>query len=536
MKADAEDRTKRLLEGVLAVSSGMDLEVTLRRVVQAAVDLVDARYGALGMLGGAGETDRFVYVGIDAAAGELIGPPPAGTGVLGVIAKDSEPLRLDDVRQHPVFAGFPPDHPTMRTFLGAPIRWGGEVLGRLYVTDKADGQGFTDDDEVTVKAVAGAVGMAVTYAREFEQARQGRQWLEAAGDVTTELLGGGHTDRALTMIAGRAMELSAADTAMVLVPSDPGIDRSMVTDLRAAVCVGAGAGVLLDLMIPVKGSIAGAVLADQQARKVGSLAFHPNNTAAVLGPAMLAPLTPDSPAAVLVVARAPGSAAFDDNDLTRLTAFAENAALALHLAQTERHRELRVLADRDRVARGLYDHVMQQLFAVGLALQITRRRPPSPNADSRMGEHIDEVQQVIREVRQAIFDLPPALTDPPHLRTSLTQLITSLTADAPQLISVRMTGPLDDLPDDLAQHTRGVLREAIGNALRHSHADDLSITITVTDELIVEVTDDGIGTRNATEGNGLRTLRQRATDVAGTFTIDRPDTGGTHLVWTAPLP
>ena len=536
MKADAEDRTKRLLEGVLAVSSGVDLEVTLRRVVQAAVDLVDARYGALGMLGGAGETDRFVYVGIDAAAGALIGPPPAGTGVLGVIAKDSAPLRLDDVRQHPVFAGFPPDHPPMRTFLGAPIRWGGEVLGRLYVTDKADGQGFTDDDEVTVKAVAGAVGMAVTYAREFEQARQGRQWLEAAGDVTTELLGGGHTDRALTMIAGRARELSAADTAMVLVPSDPGIDRSMVTDLRAAVCVGVGAGVLLDLMIPVKGSIAGAVLADQQARKVGSLAFHPNSTAAVLGPAMLAPLTPDSPAAVLVVARAPGSAAFDDNDLTRLTAFAENAALALHLAQTERHRELRVLADRDRVARDLYDHVMQQLFAVGLALQITRRRPPSPNADSRMGEHIDEVQQVIREVRQAIFDLPPALTDPPQLRTSLTQLITSLTADAPQLISVRMTGPLDDLPADLAQHTRGVLREAIGNALRHSHADELSITITVTDELIVEVTDDGIGTTNATEGNGLRTLRQRATDVAGTFTIDRPDTGGTQLVWTAPLP
>jgi signal transduction histidine kinase len=387
-----------------------------------------------------------------------------------------------------------------------------------------------------VKAVAGAVGMAVTYAREFEQARQGRQWLEAAGDVTTELLGGGHTDRALTMIAGRAMELSAADTAMVLVPSDPGIDRSMVTDLRAAVCVGAGAGVLLDLMIPVKGSIAGAVLADQHARKVGSLAFHPNSTAAVLGPAMLAPLTPDTPAAALVVARAPGSAAFDDNDLTRLTAFAENAALALHLAQTERHRELRVLADRDRVARDLYDHVMQQLFAVGLALQITRRRPPSPNADSRMGEHIDQVQQVIREVRQAIFDLPPALTDPPHLRTSLTQLITSLTADAPQLISVRMTGPLDDLPADLARHTRGVLREAIGNALRHSHADELSITITVIDELIVEVTDDGIGTTNATEGNGLRTLRQRATDVAGTFTIDRPDTGGTHLVWTAPLP
>jgi GAF domain-containing protein len=399
----------------------------------------------LGILGRAGKPDRFVYVGIDDAAGALIGPGPDGIGVLGAVVDDAEPMRLDDVTAHPVFAGFPPDHPPMRTFLGAPIRWGGEVLGRLYLTDKTGGRVFTDDDEVTVKAVAEAVGVAMNYAREIEEARRGKQWLEAAGDVSTGLLSETDPDRAMRVIAGRARELSASDTAMVLLPSDHGIDPSVVTHLRVAVCLGVAAEVLLDLMIPVTGSTSGDVLADKTARRVTGLTYRPPGVPVVLGPAMIAPLTPGDTASVLIVVRVPGSAAFDDDDLTQLTVFAENAALALHLASTRRRRELRVLADRDQLARDLYDHVMQQLFSVGLAMQITRRRPGA-GSETRMVEHVDQVQSVIREVRQAIFDLPSAGADFPRVRTSLAQMITSLTADAPQRVSLRMTGPLDDLP------------------------------------------------------------------------------------------
>ena len=324
-------------------------------------------------------------------------------------------------------------------------------------------------------------------------------------------------------------------TAMVLLPSDSGLDQAGVTDLRVAVCVGIGDDVLLDLMVPVAGSIAGEVFAEQKPRRASLLAFHPGGIPVVLGPALAAPLGPGDSGSVLIVARTTGSAPFDDGDLTRLTVFAENASLALHLAQTQRSRELRVRADRDQLARNRYDHVMQQLLSVGLSMQLNRRRAGS-SADTRMGEHIDDLQSVIRTVRQAIFDLPTAAADLPRVRTSLAQLVTALTADAPLMVTLRLAGPLDDLPVDLAGHARTVLSEAVGNAVRHSHADELAITVTVNDDLVVDVTDNGIGIGTAVEGLGLATLHRLAADVAGTFTVDRTDGRGTHVLWTSPMP
>jgi transcriptional regulator with GAF, ATPase, and Fis domain len=172
--AGTQERMDALLDAVLAVSSGLDLDATLRRIVQAAIDLVDARYGALGVLGEGGMLNEFVYVGIDDETRELIGPLPTGHGVLGVVIEDNKPLRLDDLSQHPMSTGFPPNHPPMRTFLGVPVRARDETFGRLYLTQKNNGGEFTRDDEVVVQALAGAAGVAIDNARSFEAARSRR--------------------------------------------------------------------------------------------------------------------------------------------------------------------------------------------------------------------------------------------------------------------------------------------------------------------------------------------------------------------------
>jgi signal transduction histidine kinase len=240
---------------------------------------------------------------------------------------------------------------------------------------------------------------------------------------------------------------------------------------------------------------------------------------------------------VVVVRRTPGSRAFADTDLARLSLFAGNAALAVHLAEGQRHRELQVLAERDRISTELYDHVWQQLFGIGTAMQITRRRMPSLDSEARTGDHIDQLQGVVRQLRQAIFDGQPGPAVPPQLRTSLMQMITLLTAGSPLHTSVHMSGTLDDLPPDLAQHATEVLREAVGNAVRHSHAEELGITISVTDDLVVvQVTDNGVGTTDTTPGAGLRDLQRRATDVAGSLIVSGARGAGTHLTWTAPVP
>ena len=221
--AGTRDRMDALLGAVLAVSSGLELDTTLRRIVQAAIDLVDARYGALGVIGEGGMLSQFVNVGIDDATRDLIGPLPTGRGVLGVVIEDNKPLRLDDLSQHPMSVGFPPHHPPMRTFLGVPVRAREETFGRLYLTEKNGGHGFTHDDEVVLQALAGAAGVAIDNARLYEAARQRQRWLEATGEVTAELLGGTDAGEALQLIASHAQELTGADYTLIAVPAEPGV-------------------------------------------------------------------------------------------------------------------------------------------------------------------------------------------------------------------------------------------------------------------------------------------------------------------------
>lgn len=402
--------------------------------------------------------------------------------------------------------------------------------------EKSDLPNRHDRDAVTVESLADAVGIAADNEQVFQEASRARQWLEASSDVTTELLGSRDTGRALTLIANRAMMLSVANTAMIVLPSDPELSPSGVTDLRVAVCVGKDADDLLDLMIPVSESTPGAVFADQAPRNVASLVVRPGFVP-VPGPGMASPLGPtESTFGVLLVTRMPGSPGFDGDDLTCLSMFAENAALALHLAESQRHRELRVLAERDRVATDLHDHVMQQLFSIGLAMQITRGRPPSPSSDARTGDHIEQLQDVVRQLRRAIFDRRPGPTVRSRLRTSLMQVITMQTAGSPLRTSVQMSGALDGLPSELAEHASAVVREAVGNAVRHAKAAELTVTISVDDDLVVEVVDNGIGNADLAAGRGLRDLQRRADEVTGSFSVGNGHDGGTSLTWTAPLP
>ena len=416
------DRMDALLDAVLSVSSGLDLDDTLRRIVQAAMDLVDARYGALGVLDQNGMLSRFVPVGIDDATRELIGPLPTGHGVLGVVIEQDKPLRLGDLAQHPMSVGFPTEHPPMRTFLGVPVRAHGEVFGRLYLTEKAGGQEFTDDDETVVLALAGAAGVAIDNAHQYQQARRRQQWLEATSEVTAELLADGDPTEALHLIASNAQQLTAADYTLIAVPADAHPDAG-ITELTVTVCVGVGAQQLTGRRIPIRGSTTGAVFADHTPRSVPHLAFDvAAGLGVALGPALALPLGVDDPlTGVLLTVRSPGSPVFTDDELLLVATFADQAALALQLAEAQTaRRELEVLADRDRIARDLHDHVIGQLFAVGLALNGIHRLVKPPDLAHRLNTQIDELDRVIRDIRTVIFDLHTQPGSPGHLRNDLT--------------------------------------------------------------------------------------------------------------------
>lgn len=220
------DQMDRLIEAMLVVTAGLDLDNTLRTIVHTAIELVDAGYGALGVR----ETDKdslqlaeFVYEGIDDRTRVLIGDLPRGHGVLGVLIEEPKPIRLTDLSTHPASVGFPEHHPPMHTFLGVPVKVRDEVFGNLYLTEKAGGQEFTEDDEVIVQALAAAAGTAIANARLYEQSQIRQQWLEATQDVATELLAGSEPDDVLELVADRALQLTQSAVAFLALPEDPDI-------------------------------------------------------------------------------------------------------------------------------------------------------------------------------------------------------------------------------------------------------------------------------------------------------------------------
>ncbi|NUU20554.1 MAG: SpoIIE family protein phosphatase [Streptomycetaceae bacterium] len=166
------ERMQGLLAAVLAVGSDLDLEAVLRQIVESAVSLSEATYGALGVVGEDGGLSRFITVGVDEKTIAEIGPYPEGRGILGLLIREPVPLRLHDLGKHPDSYGFPENHPPMTSFLGVPVRVRDEVFGNLYLTEKRGGGDFTGDDEEIVTALARAAGVAIENARLYHRLRQ----------------------------------------------------------------------------------------------------------------------------------------------------------------------------------------------------------------------------------------------------------------------------------------------------------------------------------------------------------------------------
>lgn len=532
---EGRDRLDGLIDAILAITSGLKLDATLRAIVHTAAELVDARYGALGVRGYDHRLVEFVYEGIDEETRHLIGSLPEGRGVLGALIEEPKPIRLDDISRHPASVGFPLHHPPMRTFLGVPVRIRDEVFGNLYLTEKADGQPFSDDDEVLVQALAAAAGIAVDNARLFEESRTREAWIEATRDIGTQMLAGADPAMVFRLIAEEALTLMAGAATLVAVPLDDEAPACEVDDLVIVEVAGEISPAVKQIPVAVSGTSIGGVFHDRTPRRFDRLDLAVDGPVEP-GPALVLPLrAADTVAGVLVALRSADEQPFSDKQLDMMAAFADQAALAWRLATAQRQmREVEILTDRDRIARDLHDHVIQRLFAVGLTLQGAAPRARVPAVRESIYSSIDDLQEIIQEIRSAIFDLHAGPSRATGLRHRLDKVIDQLAIPALHT-TVQYTGPLSVVDTVLANHAEAVLREAVSNAVRHANATSLAINVSVEDDVRVEVVDDGVGISGDITESGLRNLRQRADDAGGEFTVENMPTGGTLLRWSAPL-
>ncbi|MFF9839739.1 GAF domain-containing protein [Streptomyces sp. NPDC013740] len=537
------DRLNGLLEAVMSVGRELDLPQVLRGIVEAAVTLVDAEYGALGVIGEDRRLSEFLPVGIDDGTRERIGALPSGHGLLGELIRNPKPLRLAELSEHPASYGFPAHHPPMRSFLGVPVRVRDEVFGNLYLTEKRGGVDFDAEDEAVVTTLAVAAGIAIENARLYEEGRRRQQWLAASSELTSALLSGRAEADVLDGMLEQAVDIAGADMGVFYLVGPGG-------ELRGSLARGEGADEHRGVVLPSSdGTLAAAALAEDGLITVADVESDERITVQPerwkgLGPAVAVTVgTKERLSGVLILARGRGGPPFTGPEIAALPGFAGQAALALELADRRRDAEqVSLLEDRDRIARDLHDLAIQRLFATGMTLQSARRFVEHPEAVDRLTRAIDDLDATIKIIRATIFGLrehtPPGTA--PKLRSRVVTAVDAAAATLGFAPALRMEGLLDtEVPPDAADAVVAVIGEALTNVARHARARRAEVAVVVEDGVLaVAVSDDGVGIAPGGSRSGLRNLAERAARLGGDLSVRaRPEPpGGTLLEWRIPLP
>jgi len=537
---DRGDRAAKLIEAGLVLSSELSLDHVLQRLVDVATEVVDARYGALGVLDHDGRIKEFLTTGVTSDEREAIGDPPVGHGLLGLLIREGRPIRVPDIASDPRSVGFPPNHPQMTSFMGTPVKAHGRIFGNIYLTEKIGAAAFTDEDERTLAILAAQAGVAIENARLYAEARRRERWLESVREIGSRILSGASSDEALELIAARAMELVGADLATIAIPG-PGDDK-----LTISVAVGTHASALRGRAFPLDSSLSGEVIRFGRAAIVEDAGadehvHQPLVHLGSVGPAMFIPLSSGTGAfGTLAVANLRGGRTFGDEDVRLVETFAAQAAVALEYERARQQAQrLALMEDRERIAKELHDGVIQSLFAVGMGLQGASAMSAEAETARRLDDAVQEIDRVIRDLRNYIFGLRPGILADRQLDQALRELTKEFEQKSEVVtvvdIDEDVAGELGSRASELIQMTR----EALSNVGRHAAAATCRVSLHRDGHnAILAIDDDGEGFDPAVGrpgGQGLTNLRARAEALGGETSIESSAAEGTTVRITIPL-
>ena len=531
----SQERMAGLLEAVVAVAEDLSLDAVLERVVQSACRLLHARYGALGVIGDDRALSHFITVGIDPEMAHRIGPLPTGHGVLGLLISDPRPLRLHNLHNHPESSGFPANHPPMKTFLGVPVRVRDVVFGNLYLTEKEDGSDFTPEDEGLAVALAAAAGVAIENARLYDDARRRARWLEACMDVSGLMLSSDrdYTSGGLDPIASRALQESGSQLALLVAPATDGSGHIVAGAAGKNSPQFSGRSLRLDSPLLESVLDGGEPVVLENAS-----ALFDGIDGGITGPLLAVALsTQGAHHGLLLLMRDPAALRYARTDIEMGAVFGSHVALALELARVHRLREeLLVFTDRDRIARDLHDLVIQRLFAAGLSVQSLTRFTKDELATERIRNITNELDEAIRSLRDTIYSLKSSSGETELLSGRIRRVTRSSAKSMPFTPRLIITGPVDAVTPDKADNVVAVVSEGLSNAIRHSGADTISVSVgVVKGRVTVVITDNGAGFAVPEKRRGLANLEDRARMLDGECTITSAPDAGTSLEWSVPL-
>jgi signal transduction histidine kinase len=539
-RGDRDDLVRRVLELVPELlRRDRPRADVFRDVVELARSLLGAKYAVGALIRDDGSVLQSSFSGLSNEVVQGLGDFPVGVGVTADVLNSPAPLRLTGVDADDLATGLPPGHPPVRSFLGVRVTVNRRTIGLLYVVDPVGADGregpFTVADERLISSLGSTLGAALENRALLRDALQARRWLHAASSLAHELFSG-DSQETMRLIGDRARELAEADLVALAVAED-GVFR--IKHLR-----GLGETELWKLDgYPVENSAwATRVMETRRGAVVSRIPASEGNPLQDMdmesyGPSMLLPLLGEKAVlGVLFLARHEDSPPFTDTDVEVAGAFANRAAVMLELAAARQVAErVRLVEDRNRIARDLHDHVVQRLFATGLSLQQVL-----PTVDEKARDRVDTavhtLDETIREIRNTILTLRSAEEE----TATLEMLIAALAQEATPLLGfpplVALESPSGEVSGTLAVDLSACIREGLSNIVRHAQADHVEIHGTVEgDRLLVTLSDNGVGI-HSNRRSGLENLAKRMEAHGGRFDVEQPEEGGTVLSWTVPLP
>jgi signal transduction histidine kinase len=542
--ASSRDRTRALVEAGIALSSELSLDAVLQKLVETAATLTDARYAALGVLDPSGQRlERFLTTGVDEAQRAAIGDVPTGRGILGVLIRDAAPLRLHDLADDPRSVGFPAGHPPMTSFLGVPIALRGVAYGNLYLTEKAGGADFTDDDEEGVVMLGSQAAVAIENARLYESATRWSAQLESLNEVMNVLVTEFDLTRLLQLIATRLRDLLGARAVTIALPHG--------SSARVEAAAGDDGESYVGLQVAPRSKTM-RVLERRRSERVDSMLDDPevdHESARRLGAhaSLYVPLVVRDVAMGVIAAhdRQGPDPRFTDDDVRIAEIFAGRAAVAVELSQRVARDALqRVVTaqelERRRLARELHDETGQALTSILLSLRTVEEAEDEQELRAAVGEVRELVRSTLQDVRQLAVELRPKVLDDFGLVAALERLTQSFGEQTGISVHFQQNWPTSDrLPAEIETALYRIVQESLTNIVKHARATSVSVVLTRKDDSVsVVVEDDGVGFephRAREDGIGLVGMRERVALLGGRLAIESRPGAGTTFVAEVPL-
>ena len=532
------DRLRAIVDAGVALASELSLDAVLQKIVEAAAELTGSRYAALGVIDPSGQSlERFIVTGIDAETQAAIGDPPRGRGILGALIHDAEPLRLDDLTDDPRSVGFPANHPPMRTFLGVPILLRGVAYGNLYLTEKADGAPFTDEDEELTTLLSTQAAVAIENARLYEAATRWLKQLESLNEVSNALVSETELSRLLNLVAARLRELVQARLVLIALPETGG-------DLVIRATDGEGADEFTGVRLGKETSKAGRVLTRRRSERVDSMIDDlevdqemSRRLAARSG--LYVPMILRERAIGIIMAhdKQEGDARFPDEDVRLAETFATRAAVAVDLSERVASDALRRVVraqelERQRLARELHDETGQALTSILLGLKTVEDARDSGEAAEAARELRELVVTTLQDVRRLAVELRPKALDDFGLVSALERLVETFSEQSGIAVDLEPHLSEERLPFDTETALYRITQEALTNVVKHAQATHVSIVLTQRDGSVSAVIEDdgrGIRSEESREGLGLVGMRERVALVGGRLEVESSPGSGTTI-------